>query len=93
MKIRFEERFLNALNDQVDYIARDKPSAARKFKNDLLKSLSKDLKYPLHFKKSIYFENQNIRDYVFKIYIIVYYLDSNENTISVFGFVKYKNSL
>lgn len=93
MKIRFEESFLNDLNDQVDYIAKDKPSAARNFKNDLLDNLSKYLKYPLHFKKSIYFENQNIRDYVFKGYVIVYYFDLNTNIVTVFGIVKYRNTL
>lgn len=37
MKINFTEDFLFALEDQVDYIAQDKPKAARKFKNDLIK--------------------------------------------------------
>ena len=44
MKISFSDGFVTALLDQVDYIAKDKPSAARKFKNDLLKKISKDLK-------------------------------------------------
>lgn len=50
MKIRFEKDFLLALNEQVEYIAKDKPKAARKFKSDLVKNLRKDLKRPFHFK-------------------------------------------
>jgi hypothetical protein len=58
MKISFSDGFVTALLDQVDYIAKDKPSAARKFKNDLLKKISKDLKHPFNNRKSIYFEDE-----------------------------------
>jgi hypothetical protein len=66
MKINITKLFLLSLNDQVAYISKDKPKAARKFKADLIKKLRKDLKFPYHFKKSIYYDNENIRDYVFK---------------------------
>lgn len=90
MKISISELFMNKLNNQVDYIAADKPQAARKFKNDLLKSLKKDLKNPFHFKKSRYFENENIRDYIFKGYVVVYEVDIEIETVSVFGFINIK---
>jgi plasmid stabilization system protein ParE len=93
MRIKFQEEFLFELNDQVHYISKDKPIAARKFKNDLLKNIKKDLKQPFHIKKSRYFENENIRDYVFKGYVIVYEIDLENEIISVFGFIKYKDSL
>ena len=93
MRIRFQEEFLFELNDQVHYISKDKPVAARKFKVDLLRNVKKDLTKPFHFKKSRYFENENIRDYVFKGYIVVYEVDIEKNIVSVFGFIKYKDSL
>ena len=93
MKIRFEKDFLLALNEQVEYIAKDKPRAARKFKSDLIKNLQKDLKKPFHFKKSIYFGAENIRDYVFKGYVCVYLVNVESNLVTVFGFIKYKESL
>jgi len=93
MKVSFEEKFIIALNDQVRYISKDKPIAARKFKNDLIKNLKKDLKRPYHFKKSRYYNDENIRDYVFKGYISVYKIDIIQNVILFFGFIKYKNSL
>lgn len=37
MKVSFTTEFMITLNDQVAYIAKDEPKAARKFKNDLLK--------------------------------------------------------
>lgn len=93
MKVSFEAKFIEKLNDQVRYISKDKPHAARKFKSDLIKNLRKDLKQPFHFKKSIYYKKENIRDYVFKGYTCVYEIDVEQDIIIVFGFIKYKDSL
>lgn len=93
MKISFEAKFIEKLNDQVRYISKDKPTAARKFKSDLIKNLREDLKQPFHFKKSIYYKKENIRDYVFKVYTCVYEIDVEQDIIIVFGFIKYKDSL
>ena len=93
MIIKLQDEFLFELNNQVFYISKDKPVAARKFKNDLLRNIRKDLKLPFHFKKSIYFNDENIRDYVFKGFTIIYYIDEAENSVSVFGFIKHKDFL
>ena len=93
MKIRFEEDFLFYLNEQVKYISKDKPLAAKKFKKELLQVFLKDLKQPFHFKKSIYFDDENSRDYVFKGYVSVYEISIKQDLVSVFGFIKYKDSL
>lgn len=58
-----------------------------------MKNIRKDLKHPFNFKKSRYYNDENIRDYVFKVYISVYYIDEEQKCISVFGFIKYKESL
>ena len=93
MKVSFEEKFIIALNNQVRYISKDKPISARKFKNELIKNLKKDLKSPYHFKKSRYYDDENIRDYVFKGYTSVYKIDIIQDVIIVFGFIKHKDSL
>lgn len=93
MKIEISFEFYELLNEQVAYIAKDKPQAARKFKTDLIKSIKKDLKHPFNFKKSIYFNDKNIRDYVFKGYTIVYSVDSETSNVYVFEFIKYMESL
>jgi plasmid stabilization system protein ParE len=93
MTVNISNEFLKLLTDQVRYIYKDKPRAALKFRKDLLKNIKKDLKQPFHFKKSIYFDDENIRDYVFKGYTSVYEIDVMQNTVFVFGFIKYKDSL
>ena len=93
MKINFSKGYKLALGDQIRYISKDKPQAARKFKSDLIKNLRKDLNQPFHYKKSIYYKKENIRDYVFKGYNCVYEIDVDQDIIIVFGFIKYKDSL
>ena len=90
MKIKILESFNFDLNEQVEYIARDKPSAARKFKSDILKILTDLRKYPYKNRKSIFFENEDIRDLIFKGYVIVYFVKNEEREIEVFGLIKYR---
>ena len=93
MKIKLTIEFNYDLNDIVDFISKDKPLAARKFKIDLIKKLNSDLLNPFQFKKSIYFEDENIRDYVFKGYKVVFKVDIELETVSVVAILKHKNSL
>ena len=93
MRIKLTIEFNYDLNDIVDFISKDKPVAARKFKIELIKKIQKDLKHPFLFKKSIYFEDEKIRDYVFKGYTCVYEIDVEQDIIIVFGFIKHKESL
>ena len=39
MKIRISNSFLELLKEQVRYIAKDKPKAAKKFKNEILQNI------------------------------------------------------
>lgn len=92
MIVSISNEFLKLLTFQVHFIYKDKPRAALKFRKDLLKNIKKDLKKPFHFKKSRYFENENLRDYVFKGYVVVYEVDVENKIVSVFGFIKHKKS-
>lgn len=60
MKIEITKDFRLDLENQIRNISKDKPIAARKFKADLIKSIKKDLKNPLHFKKSRYYKDETL---------------------------------
>jgi plasmid stabilization system protein ParE len=92
MKIKLTIEFNYDLKDIVDFISKDKPIAARKFKIEIIKKIQKDLKQPFLFKKSIYFEDENIRDYVFKGYTVVFKADIELETVSVVAILKHKKS-
>ncbi len=91
MKIKFSNSFTNRLLNQIDYIAQDSPTRARKFYKDIIQKINKIPQRPLSFRKSIYFDDVNIRDLIFKGYTIVFRI--NEDSIEVFGFLKYQSTI
>jgi plasmid stabilization system protein ParE len=90
MKIIFKDTFVDRLEKQIEFIALDNPSIARKFKNKLLAKIKQIPRNPYQYRKSIYFNDINIRDMIFKGYTIVFRI--TDTAIEVFGFVKYQNS-
>jgi len=48
MKVVYKDAFIAKLEDQVDYIAKDSPSRARKFKSDLISHLKRIPKIPIN---------------------------------------------
>lgn len=76
------------LETQLEYISLDSPSRAGKFKNELLKRIAKAKRNPWQFRKSVYFDDPNVRDLIFKGYTVVFRI--NQNTIEVFGFLKFQ---
>jgi plasmid stabilization system protein ParE len=90
MKILFKESFLKRLENQIEYISLDSPKRARKFKNELLNRIKEIPENPYKYRRSVYFENPEIRDLIFKGYTIVFRI--HENQIEVFGFVKYQKN-
>ncbi len=66
MKIKILYVFSIKLADQVEYIARDKPKAARNFKKGVLKAIKGLTDMPYKNRKSIYFNDDNVRDLIYK---------------------------
>ena len=91
MKLRILKSFRDKLDEQVRYIAEDKPGAARKFKTDILKRIKEIPSMPYACRRSIFFERDDIRDLVFKGYVVVYKVDDSKKVVTVFGFSKYKD--
>lgn len=85
MFIARTEEYQKELLAILKYIANDKITASRKFKKDLDKKIAKIPAFPYKHRKSIYFNNDNIRDLVFKKYTINYEIDLNKNTIFIFS--------
>jgi len=93
MKIKFLESFTSKIDQQIDYIAKDKPLAARTFKQNVFSLISDIPKFPYKHRKSIYFDNSEIRDLVYKGYKIIYRINNENNTIEIFGFINMENKL
>lgn len=93
MKIEVTEHFKNKLKRQILYIALDKPLAAKKLNRLIFKKIKEISNYPKLNRKSIFFDDENIRDLVIKGYLIVYEILLDENKIVVFGFYKWEEKL
>ncbi|HEH6121790.1 TPA: type II toxin-antitoxin system RelE/ParE family toxin [Campylobacter jejuni] len=58
------------------------------FKNDLYKALKKLDFMPYKFRKSLAFDDENVRDFIFKGYVIPYKIDKEKDLIIILGIYK-----
>lgn len=85
MNLEFLPAFVNRLEGFVEIIAEDKLSAARKFQKELINVCKEIQNFPYKHRKSIYFDDNDIRDLVHKGFVIIYKIDGD--TIRVFAFI------
>lgn len=90
MKIRYDGRFIDDITEILVFIAQNNPRNSTKFKNDLKSTIAKLPENPYKCRQSIYFENEQIRDLVYKGYVTAYKIDEHDNTITILGIIKYK---
>ncbi len=83
MIIIYNPKFDKQIIEIVNYIAKDKPSASIKFALELEEAILNLPNFPYRFRKSIYFNDDNIRDMIYKGYTIVYEVNLNNNTIEI----------
>jgi len=84
MQIKFDKKFEVNLRIILNYIAKDKITASNKFKQDLFLQIRNLPIYPYKYRKSIYFDDENIRDMIFKSYTINYEIGLNNQDIIIF---------
>jgi len=89
VKLIKEVNFTHNLERIVLYIADDSKSRARTFSRNLQKRLNNLENFPYKFRKSVYFDNEHIRDYVFKGYTIPYLIDKENDVIVVLDIFKW----
>lgn len=90
MKILKREEFNQELKNILYFIAQDNKQNAKIFKNELIERIHKLSNMPYKFRKSIFFNDEQIRDLVFKGYVIAYEINEIESEIIIIGICKYK---
>lgn len=85
MKLVLKRTFLDRLKRQLDFIALDSPARSRKFGAALMKAVREIPSKPLLYRKSVYFDDPNVRDMVFRGYTVVFAIE--EDAIHVFGLI------
>ena len=92
MQIKLDKKFEINFNSILEYIAKDKLSASKRFRKELFEHIKTLPNYPYKFRKSFYFDNEKIRDMIFKKYTIIYEVDLNNNSIIILNIFN-KNKL
>jgi plasmid stabilization system protein ParE len=88
MEIIYDPVFTKKPERQILYIANDKPKAAIKFKKDIISKIKAIAKNSKIYRKSIFFNDEEIRDLIFKGYTITFKITKSE--VIVFGFIKWE---
>jgi plasmid stabilization system protein ParE len=83
MQIKRHRKYVSNLFSILEYIAKDKVLASQKFKGDIDEKIENLINFPYKNRPSRYFENENIRDMIFKGYTIVYEVKPQEDTIEI----------
>jgi len=77
------KQFKDELKAIAYYIRSDNVSASIAFVQSLKKRIKLLVDSPYQYRKSIYFNHDNIRDMVYKGYTIVYEINSEENRLEL----------
>ena len=88
MLVKFSTRFLTQLQIIVDFIAKDSFAKACSFQQTLFSEFKKLDFMPYKFRKSIYFDDENIRDFIFKGYVVPYFVDMQGKIILILAICK-----
>lgn len=83
MKIIESGQFKDELRTIALHIRKDKLSASLSFVRDLKKKINLLIDFPYQAKKSIYFDNNEIRDMVYMGYTVIYEVDKEKDTIEL----------
>ena len=81
MKIVESKLFKRQLRTITLKIKEDKPTAAIKFAQELKKQINDLPNMPKKYRKSLYYDDENVRDMIFRSYTIIYKIDKEFITI------------
>lgn len=90
MQIIFSDSFGARLDAILEYISEDSVNEALSFNRELHKKIKEIPLMPYKYRKSIHFNNNDIRDMIFKGYTIAYLIDNEQ--IVILGILKYRQT-
>ena len=93
MRIEYDDRFVDKFLNILQFVAQDSTQHAEKFEQKIKEKISNIPDFLYACRKSIYFEDDTIRDMIYKGYCVVYKVDTAEDRIIVLGIVKYQQKI
>lgn len=89
MTVSLQNSFIAKLRFVVERIADDKKSAAHAFRREILRECTSLSDFPYRCRRSIHYNDDNIRDLIFKGWTVIYKIADDE--IIVFALTKYED--
>jgi plasmid stabilization system protein ParE len=86
-----DSEFVKALDNILDYIAVDSLIASIDFNRELEEVINNISHMPYKYRQSFYYDDENIRDMIFKGYTLPYLIDTKNNCIVLLDIFKWVN--
>lgn len=77
MKIKYTPKFEKETDNIINFIALDNITRALEFYNDLMAEIQKTKYMPYRFRKNQILDDENIRDLIFKGYVIPFKIEDD----------------
>lgn len=81
--------YLSALKIILSFIAEDSKNRALNFKSQLDNKINNLINFPYKFKQSKNYDDENVRDMIFKGYTITYLIENDKDRISILDIYKW----
>lgn len=88
MDIIYSQRFVDELKDIMDFIAKDSFARALEFESELKSKIATLDFMPYRFRQSAKSNDKNVRDMVFKGYVVIYAVEIER--VKILGIYKAK---
>ena len=92
MELILKPKFRTELENIVYFISKDSKNRAKIFSKKLYEGLHSIKVFPYRFRKSYYYDDERIRDYIFKGYTIPYLVDEENREIVVLDIFKWNRT-
>ncbi|KEA45847.1 type II toxin-antitoxin system RelE/ParE family toxin [Campylobacter mucosalis] len=89
MVIIYKDDFIEALARIREFIALDSVSRADNFTKELRSKIEQIPFMPYRFRKNAILNDKNIRDLIFKGYVVSYKIDEKNQVIKILSIFKY----
>ena len=89
MKIIRDRFYLSKLDEIIDYMAQSSVVSAIRFLDKLDIKIDNLSNMPFKFRQSYYYEDEKIRDLIFKGYTIPYLVDTEKELIVILDIFKW----
>ena len=89
MKILFTDDFKENLKEILKFIKQDSKDRAYNFRDSLKNEIIKIPERPYSYRENLTMKDAQVRDLIFKGYVVVFVIEESEQTITIISIYKH----